>query len=164
MKTFSLLIVSMLALLISSCSSNNEADRVAEKITNGEVLTQSDYGEIISYCGQYATKAQTVQDKIDNLPTNSPELKSLNTELSIIADKYPHRQQFFAVLESATPEEVGTENVKKIDTYGALTWFDTPSWASVELDPNVAGFVETAIPADSEIVAAPVLEEKTTTK
>lgn len=162
MKTLRLCLLAVVAVLMAACSGAG-ANAVADKITKGEVLTQADYAILIDYCGKYAQEAQPIQDRIDNLPTDSPEIAGLNAQLAELKDKFPHISVFFDTLNAATPKEVGSENVRKVDSLGRLIWFDTPEWASVQEDPSTAGFVETTAPAQSDdsIVAAPVLEEKT---
>lgn len=162
MKTLKLAVLALLAVVMAACATGSGADSVASKLDKGEVLTQADYGIIIDYMGQFADKAQTIQDKIDLLPTDAPQVSALETELNLLRDKYPHLQAFTAALDSATPEEVGTENVKRIDALAPRIWFDAPKWANATQDPSVAGFVETVAPAEADpaIVAAPQLDEK----
>ncbi len=160
MKKFKYLLLAAVAVVLAACSGTGAADQLAKKISAGESLTQSDYTEMINYCGDFASKAQVIQDKIDNLPTDSPEVTALNSELDNLKSKFPLTQEFFGALAKATPEEVGDENVKKIDDLGTLTWFDAPAWASLTTDPNAAGFIEETPTSDSsDVVAAPELED-----
>lgn len=162
MKKLTLLLIAAVGIFVAACSTSGEADRIAEKISRGDVLTQSDYAVLIDYCGEYAQKAQTIQDKIDNLPSDDPSLKSLDDRLADVDAEYPHTPLFFKTLKGASQEEVGSENVKKIDRYASLIWFDAPEWAMTLSPEGDAGLIETVEPADSDlsIITAPELEMK----
>lgn len=168
MKKIKLLLLAILSVaassFVASCSNSEEAGKVADKITRGEVLTQSDFSILIDYCGDFAQKAQTIQDKIDNLPDNDPALKALDSDLTALKSEYPHTGLFFKTLKASTPEEVGSENVKKVDGYSSLIWFDAPEWAETLSPSGDAGLIETTTPADSNIIAAPELELHETRK
>ena len=166
MKKIHLFLIAVVALIAAACSPASEADGIARKISKGDALSQSEYTAIIDYCGDYAKKAQTIQQQIDNLSSDSPELSKLNAELESVKKAYPLTGEFFKALANATPEEVGEQNVKKVDEYSAMIWFDAPSWASEELDPKAAGLIEDVAPAaaDSAIIAAPALQETEVSK
>ncbi len=166
MKKIQLLLLAVVAVLVTACGGGTASmDKLAEKIQSGEQLTQSEYGEIIKYCGDFASKAQVVQDKIDNLPTDSPEVTALNTQLNSIKSQFPLANDFFGALAKATPEQVGEENVKKVDELATMTWFDAPAWASITTDPGTAGFIEETPASDSsQVVAAPELVDSVVSK
>lgn len=165
MKKLKYLLLAAVAVVLAACGGNGAADQLAKKIASGESLTQSDYTEMINYCGDFASKAQVIQDKIDNLPTDSPEVTVLNTELDNLKTKFPLVNEFFGAIAKATPEQIGEDNVKKIDDLGTLTWFDAPSWATLTTDPEAAGFIEEMPSSDTTgVVAAPELEEKVVDK
>lgn len=157
MKKITLLIVAAVALIVTACTGTG-AKKVADKIASGEVLTQSDYTILIDYCGDYAKKAQVIQDKIDNLESTDPTVAALQTELADLNGKFPYTDTFFKTLSSSTPEEVGTENMKKVDELSSLIWFTAPGWAQTVGPAGNAGVIETVAPAeaDSNIIAAPV--------
>ena len=164
MKTFRLFLLAAIIVIAAACSGSHGADAVADKLANGETLTQSDYTLLINYCGDYATKAQVIQDKIDNLASGDPAAKSLNEELTELSDKYPHTAEFFMALKSSTPEEVGSENMKKVDELSSLIWFNAPDWAETVGPSGDAGLIEEAEPGDTGIIAAPALEDRIETK
>lgn len=165
MKTLKLFLLAVVAVVMASCSGGNAT--IASKISKGEALTQDEYTEMIDYCGDYAKQAQTIQDQIDNLSaedSESPQLAGLNSQLEELTKKFPELSVYSKAIKEATQEEVGEENVKKIDALAGLVWFDAPDWASTEGPADAAGLIETVAPADSTIIAAPALEDKIETK
>lgn len=164
MKKLSLFLLGVVALVMAACSGGAGAQALSDKIAKGDVLTQADYTTLIDYCGDFAKKAQVIQDKIDNLDSNNPAVEGLQSQLDGLKEKFPLLKEFQKVLKNSTPEEVGSENVKKIDELSSLIWFDAPDWAQTVAPGKVgAGLIEDVAPAeaDSSIIAAPALEEKT---
>lgn len=158
MKTFRLFLLAAVAVLAAACSGSHGADAVADKIAKGEVLTQSDYTLLINYCGDFATKAQAIQDKIDNLASGDSAARPLEEELAALSDKYPYNAEFFKALKASTPEEVGSENMKKVDELSSLIWFSAPDWAETVSPEGDAGLIEDAAPeSDTGVIASPAL-------
>ena len=142
MKTLKIIMLGAVVLLVSSCSQGHSPENVAERIQKGEALTEADYTVMIDYCGTYATKAQTLQDAIDNLPAGSDEAAAKATDLRELTDSYPLLTIFNKKIESATQQEVGEANVQRINGFASLIWFNAPDWAQIDTDPDAAGFVE----------------------
>ena len=151
MNRFRLLMIGLIGLIMASCSSSEEAKRVNDRITDGETLTQEDYSVIIDYLGNFAEKAQPLQDAIDNLPADSEEAEAKTGELADLRLKYPYYDVFNRVLSRSTKAEVGEDNVAKTDAYAKYFWFTAPDWASVETDPEVAGLIEEMPSPDSTL-------------
>lgn len=148
MKTTRLFsIFAVVAMLFAACSSDN-AKQVADKIAAGDKLTESDYGVMIDYCGDYATAAQKYQNRIDQLPDTSSEATKDVEELAALGDGYPYIDMFGSRIASATKEEIGSANVAKINKYAGLIWFQAPEWATAVDNRDVDGFIED-MPAQS---------------
>lgn len=153
MKVFRYLMLALAVLVLAGCSNGKEAEKVAQKIQSGETLTQGDYTCMIEYYGDYATKAQTYQDVIDDNDPTSELAQSAAQKLSELTTEYQYVPIFKSKLDAATPEEVGPENVKLVDSYASLIWFSAPSWATINAVPGQAGVVMET-PADSGAVIA----------
>lgn len=117
-------------------------DSVAEKIDSGKKLTQADYTTIIDYCGKFANEAQKLQNQVDALPDSSSVAVTDETKLADLKTKFPHLDKFNNALLAATPQDVGPDNVKKVNKLAQYVWFTAPDWATVQTDPNVDGFIE----------------------
>lgn len=142
MKTLKIFTFVVVCVIMAACGGSGEVSKVASKINSGEQLTQSDYKVMIDYCGKYATEAQKLQDRINELPADSEESEKLNEEMAALSDKYAYSTQFFDKITSCTKEEVGEENVALINKYAPLMWFSAPEWASIGGDVDVEGFIE----------------------
>lgn len=149
MKTLKLFIAAGLLILLGSCSSNN-ADKVYEKIGKSEPLTEQDYGVMIDYVADFAQKAQKIQGEINNYASNSEEGMKAMTKLQDLVSEYKYYDLFSEKIVSCTQDEIGKENVDKINKYSELTWFVVPGWAVFETNPNVEGFIEETPTSDSD--------------
>lgn len=134
--------------LMAACGKSDDASRVADKISAGEQLTQSDYRVMIDYCGKYAEEAQKIQNKINDLPVDSEESGILTDKMADLSDKYSHASSFFEKISNCTQDEVGAENVRLINKYAPLMWFSAPAWASLG-ETDVEGFIEDMPSQDS---------------
>lgn len=162
MKTIKLMVAMLLLTVgLAACSNKEEAVKVAEKIEKGVTLDKGDYTAIITYLGKYAEKAQPIQDQINNLPDNSPEVKGLTDQLSTLRESNKYIDLFSGVLDKATQEEVGEDNVALVNKYAGYEWFDAPAWATLNEDPGVEGMILQTPPAngDTGVVAGAVDDE-----
>ncbi len=165
MKVLKNLKVLLLAMLVgvvaTACSMASEADKVNEKIEKGEALTQADYTTIIDYMGKFAEKAQPIQDQINNLPAEDPKAVPFQDQLTKLKDEYPLLDSFKSVLDKASAEQVGQDNVALVDKYAGYEWFSSPAWATINTDPAAAGLeLETPSNDTNGVVAGAVDEEK----
>lgn len=153
MKTLKLIALAVMALMLSACA-NDQAKKVADKIAADQPLTQADYAVMIDYCGEYAQKAQPIQDAIDNLPDASDKAAADVSKLADLTDKYPYLDEFSRKISTCTQKEIGEDNVNKINSYASYTWFTVPEWAQINTDPNVEGFIEQMPDTDTSNVIA----------
>lgn len=154
MKKIGMYLMLVLALVATSCSSKKASEEVAQKITSGQTLDEKDYGVIIEYLGEFAEKAQPIQDKINNSDNATP---ALDSELAQLHSEYPLTGVFNTALEKSNEAVVGEKNVKLLEKYAPLEWFTAPSWLSVNPDSSVAGeIVEMPSTDDSAVVASSV--------
>lgn len=151
MKVFAAL---ALVLLMGACGGGDKAGKVNEAIQSGAQLSEQDYSVMIDYCGEYAEKAQEMQDKINTLAPESQEAVSLLGDLASLSGKYPYLKVFSDKISSATQAEVGEENVAKINKLAYLTWFASPEWADVAQNADVEGSIVDMPQADSAGVIA----------
>lgn len=154
-----MLVMSAAGLVSTACSNKDTAEKVAEKIENGETLSQGDYTCLIEYLGNFAEKAQPVQDKINNLPAGDAAAEQFSARLSDIKEEFPLVDKFNSVLGSAKPEEIGADNVALVDKYAGYEWFTAPSWAVEQTDPEAAGIELESPSSDTGGVVAGAVDE-----
>lgn len=107
MKKFLLLLAVIMTFAMSSCSGAGKADEIAQKIENGETLSQNDYKEMI----QYVEKATDIMLKaFENM--DDPEKLGKATEE--LAKKYPHADLFGTTLITDY-SKLDAENRKTFD-------------------------------------------------
>lgn len=128
-------------LLLAACGSGG-ADKVEQKIKNGEQLTESDYTVIIKYCGEFAEEAQKIQDEINDIPAEAAGQTELEEKMATLAEKYPYTVEFSEKITNSTKEEIGEKNVALVNKYAPLMWFSAPDWADIGSAVNVDGFIE----------------------
>lgn len=153
MKVLKLFAFVAVCVLMAACGSDG-ASKVADKIKDGQKLTESDYTVMIDYCGKYAEEAQKIQDQINTLPAASDQTYDLENKMTNLTNSYPYTAEFFEKIANCTQEEVGAKNVEKINKYAPLMWFSAPSWAIVGEDTDVVGFIEDMPSTDSTAVIA----------
>ncbi len=166
LKTLKVLLLAMLVgVAATACNSASEADAVAKKIEQGETLSQSDYTVIIDYLGSFAEKAQPIQDNINNLPAEDPKAQPFVEQFDKLKSSYPLLAKFTSVLDKASAEEVGQDNVALVDKYAGYEWFTSPSWATINTDPGIGG-IEMQSPSNDTngVLAGAVDEEKVVMK
>ncbi|MDE6444093.1 MAG: hypothetical protein K2K64_06715 [Muribaculaceae bacterium] len=149
MKIMRMLSILAVGLLMAACGGKG-ADSVEQKIKSGSELTQSDYTEMIEYCGKFAEQAQSIQDKINSLPAADPSQGTLTDEMASLSEKYPFLSTFSKKLANVSKEEIGEKNVELINKYAPLMWFTAPEWAAIPSDTtNVEGFIQDMPSTDS---------------
>lgn len=157
MKTIKLLLIAAIAIIATACS-GSQAEQVNQKLTKGEPLTQDDWTVVINYLGNYAEKAQPIQDAIDNATSGSDESTRKAEELAQLTQDNPYLEAFNSALAKSTKEEVGAANAALVDKYASYIWFNSPSWATIQTDPNVQGMIE-EMPATTDTAAAGVVAQ-----
>lgn len=160
MKTFRILFVALVAAFcFSACSGRGEANKVAQKIEKGETLSQDDYTCVIEYLGKFAKEAQPIQDKINNLPAESPAAADIQKQLDKLRAENPHLDLFKSVLAKASQSELGAENVALVDKYAGYEWFTSPDWATIQTNPAAAGIEMETPDNDTNGVVAGAVDE-----
>lgn len=150
MKSIKFLGLTLLCFIFAACGpTKSEEDKVAEKIEAGTALTEQDYTVVVDYLVKYAKEAQVYQDEVNNLPTDDPKAIEATDKLADITASYTLLDTYNKALQASTVESVGPANVKKVNENAMLTYFTAPSWATVDQDPNVAGFIEEMPQTDS---------------
>lgn len=150
MKRFGFLGIALLIMAFVACGpTKSEEDKVAEKIDAGQTLTEKDYTVVVDYLVKYAQEAQKYQDVVDNQPSGSAEAQEATDKLAALTSSYSLLDPFNKALEASTVEQVGPDNVSKVNQNASLTYFTAPSWAIIDQDPNVAGFIEQMPASDS---------------
>lgn len=140
MKIFKIMALAVFCVLMAACG-GDKAAQVASRIDKGEQLTKQDYTVMIDYCGEYAEAAQKLQDKINTLAPTSDEAWKLTNQISDLGGKYPYAGQFFDKISNCTQDEIGAENVMRINKLAMLTWFSAPEWADDTDNANVEGSI-----------------------
>ncbi|MDE5774574.1 MAG: hypothetical protein K2H86_09000 [Muribaculaceae bacterium] len=162
MKTLKMMLCLVLVCMgISACSNQDEAANVAKKIESGATLDQADYTVIIKYLGDFAEKAQPIQNQINNMSSDNPEASKLAEEVENMRASNKYLDLFNDCLKKATEAEVGADNVNLVNKYAGYEWFTSPDWATINADPGVAGMVVETPEAgqDTGVVAGAVDQE-----
>lgn len=154
-KLLTLMVVAVGLLFAASCGRNETAAQVAEKIAQGQTLTQDDYTVMIEYCGAYAKKAQIIQNTIDNLPADDPKAVKATDEILALQESNQYLTPFFDVITKSTKEQLGDKNVILINDYAGYEWFLSPDWAVIVTNPEVAGIVVDDQGTDTAVIATP---------
>ena len=143
-------LAAVIILILAACTGRSDIDRIADKVNQSQPLSQKDYSAMIDYCGQYARKAQPIQDQINLLPADSPKALKLSIRLADLSSEYVYYNLFSEKIARCSKKEIGSANVDKINTLAPLTWFMAPDWAVFQTSPDAAGFIEDVAPADSD--------------
>lgn len=163
MKKIGKILIALVAVvgmtMLYSCGNKEEAAKVAEKIEAGQQLSSGDYTVIIDYLGNFAEKAQPVQDEINNLSATDPKTAELQTQLDGIRKKFNYLDLFNKVIESASQSEIGADNVALVNKYAGYEWFNAPGWATINSDPEVGGLELETPDSDSTGVVAGAVDE-----
>lgn len=157
MKKLTLMMLAIVALVMASCSTKDEAQNVAKKIEASEPLTEANYTVILDYLGDFAEKAQPIQDKINNSNSDNPDYAS---QLASLKAQYPLVDTFNEAIEKANANVLGVDNMALLNKYAPLEWFTAPTWFTDMPDPDVAGeIVETPPAGDSDGVIAGAVDQ-----
>lgn len=141
---------------LCSCTHKSElekqADSVAEKIDKGVPLTETDYSVMIQYVGDFAQKAQPIDDTIINDDSNPDAQRQLDS----LKERYPLVDKFRNTIHDALVADLGPDNVTLINHFGHYLEFTIPAGMSVSSgDFGVAGMEVATPPAgDSNGVIA----------
>lgn len=147
--------------MMTSCSNADEAAGVAKKIQAGDALTQAEYTTVIDYLGNFAEKAQPIQDQINNLPYGDPKAATFQKQLDELKEKNTYLELFNSTLAKAPQATLGADNVALVNKYAGYEWFTAPDWATIQTNPEAAGLeVETPESDTTGVVAGAVDELK----
>ncbi len=142
MKSFKILLIGMLALFIGACSKSQPTPaEVAAKIDAHLVLSQNDYSVMIEYCGDYAKQAQQYFDLINEQPSDSTkEYVRAAGELAALRAANPYIDMFQTAIYAANDEQIGKENVEKVNEYAKYQAFPLPEGSGPNLaTPSIEG-------------------------
>lgn len=145
MKTLKCICMGLLGLLMSACSNGNLTPaEVAAKIDSHEPLTESDYSVMIDYCGDYAKNAQKYYDVINAQPNDSTaEYSDAANDLASLRAASPYIDMFRTAIYAANDDQIGAENVKKVNEYQKYEAFPLPDGSGESLNiPDEVGVIE----------------------
>lgn len=165
MKKLHLFCVMALFAIIGLASCENphkEADAVADKLEDGQKLTDQDVAVLINYVGEYAKKAQgEVDDEVNGTNTAAAQvdMEKLNKEYK----NYPLFNDYLKNLDFTT---LSKSNIELIGKYAHYEMFTVPPRMDFSVDPNekAAGMIvdtpSDSIKGDSSVIATGVDEVK----
>lgn len=161
MKSLKIFLISALAVFAGACSKSEPTPaEVAAKIDAHQVLSESDYSVMIDYCGEYAKNAQRYFDLINEQPSDTTkEYVRAAEELASLRASNPYIDMFQTAIYGANNDQIGKENVAKVNQYSKYEAFPLPDGSGPELtNPGVVGEI-VDMPADSgEVIADPAGE------
>lgn len=166
MNNIKILLVGVLALMMGACSkSAPTAAEVAAKIEAHQLLTESDYGVMIDYCGDYAKNAQHYFDLINEQPTDSTDAYiRAESELAALRAANPYLDMFQTAIYAADDSQIGEKNAEKVNEFEKYQAFPLPEGYGPALQaPGVAGEI-VDMPAESSAVIANPAGEAVQTK
>lgn len=159
-KTLRFLFLALAAVfMMTSCGNADQAAEVAKKIQAGDTLTQEDYKTVIEYLGNFAEKAQPIQDQINNLPYGDPQAETFTKQFDKLKESNQYLDLFKSTLLKAPQASLGADNVALVNKYAGYEWFTAPDWATITTNPEAAG-MEVEMPAsDTSGVVAGAVDE-----
>lgn len=161
-KTLSFVMAAIAALfMMTACSNADEAAAVAKKIQAGETLTAAEYTTVIDYLGNFAEKAQPIQDEINNLPYGDPKAAAFQKQLDELKEKNTYLELFNSTLAKAPQAQLGADNVALVNKFAGYEWFTAPDWATIQTNPEAAGLEMEAPSNDTNGVVAGAVDELT---
>ena len=106
-----------LMLIVASCS-GGKADEVAQRLDEGEPMTQDDYRVMIDYIKDPINENAKLLEKAfkDMKDADFSKLDDLKKESDEIADKYPHFHKFLFALQSGRLDADNQKALGKIYT------------------------------------------------
>lgn len=157
MKTLKCICMGLLGLVMSACSSGNLTPaEVAAKIDSHQPLTEEDYTVMIDYCGDYAKSAQKYYDVISAQPNDSTaEYNDAANDLATLTAASPYLDIFRTAIYAANDDQIGAENVKKVNEYEKYQAFPLPDGSGPSLNiPGEVGVIEDMPSSDAGGVLA----------
>lgn len=159
MKSLKILLIAALAVVAGACSKNEPtAAEVAAKIDAHQALSESDYSVMIDYCGDYAKNAQHYFDLINEQPSDSTQeyMRAAN-ELAALRAANPYLDMFQTAIYAANDDQLGKENVEKVNKFSKYIAFPLPEGSGPNLtQPNVEGEIMDMPDSDTAgVIAAP---------
>ncbi|MDE6297966.1 MAG: hypothetical protein K2L89_08970 [Muribaculaceae bacterium] len=155
-KVLTMMMMAVVCLIMTSCKTDADYKSVADKISAGESLTESDYSVMIDYCADYAEKAQPYFDVINSgADPSSKEYADATNALADMSANAVYLDTFRNAIFSATADQLGESNVKKLDSlskYEAMPIGDVSD--SAMLNPDVVGDIEDMPATDTGNVIA----------
>lgn len=145
--------------MMTSCSNADRAADVAKKIQAGETLNQEEYTAVIEYLGNFAEKAQPIQDEINNLPYGDPKAATYQEQLDKLKESNKYLELFNSTLAKAPQASLGADNVALVNKYAGYEWFTAPDWATIQTDPEAAGLEVQTPDTDTTGVVAGAVDE-----
>ena len=157
MKALKFICMGLLGLVMSACSNGNLTPaEVAAKIDSHEPLTEADYSVMIDYCGDYAKNAQKYYDVINAQPNDSTaEYSDAANDLASLRASSPYIDIFRTAIYAANDDQIGAENVKKVNEYQKYEAFPLPDGSGESLNiPGEVGVIEDMPNSDTTGVIA----------
>lgn len=150
---------------LASCSSTPKEDElVAQKLEQGQTLSDQEITTLINYVGEYAKKAQgEVDDEV-----NGTQVQQAQVDMEKLNEEYVYIPVFRKYLENLDFTTLSNENIELIRKYAHYEEFTIPPRMDFSVDPAVkSAGVEVETPAsgtDSNVVATGVEEAKVENK
>ncbi len=156
MKNIGLILFGVFALILGACSKGTPTPaEVAAKIDSHQVLDQTDYAVIIDYCGDYAKQVEQYFNLINEQATDSTiDYLRASGEIANLRAANPYLDMFQTALYSADKDQMGEENVRKVNEYKRYQAFPLPDESECALIIHQDKGLEVEMPAESSAVIA----------
>lgn len=157
MKTLKAVCMALLCVAFAACSGSAPTPaEVAAKIDSHGSLSESDYGVMIDYCGDYAKSAQQFFDIINAQPSDSTaEYSRAAQDLATLKANSPYIDMFRTAIYVAADSQLGEKNLKKISEYQKYEAFPLPEGSGPDLtQPGVVGDIVEMPDTDTTAVIA----------
>ncbi len=114
-KLFSVFFAIVAIVALAACGSG-DAKAVADKIDNREELTPEDYTVMTDYCVSALNEIKPLIEKAVQAQKDGDTAKAeeLQEEAKELEEKYPYSQKFMQAIMTASQDELGESNSKKI--------------------------------------------------
>lgn len=115
-KLFSVFFAIVAIVALAACGSG-DAKAVADKIDNGEELTQADYTVMTDYCVSAINDLKPLIEKavVAQKDGDNEKAEELQEDAKKIEEKYPYSQKFMQKIMTASQDELGESNYKKFE-------------------------------------------------